>query len=377
MMVKRVLFLLVLITVCFNTPLWSYSARSEIHKYGFVALGDDISTISYNPAGLFYLPKTYAELTITSDKNFKYNQLALGYYLTRFPFLSKIYWTSINLSVGMTKIEENEEFSVGLGGTLIDFIKYGVLFNYNKNNEINKKYFGANVGTIINLIKWLKIGFTAINIEDKLYSPLSFITGINIIIIKELRLTFGANFDKNFKETKDYSGAAELNLFKNLYILTGIQKNIIPFGFGLNFSLEEYKNSRRARRVRYCYREKISVAFNYDKLQEKITKIIVSFNYRFHSFIHPPYIPGKRLRRVRVEESYIDEEEKVMDEKDIILEEQRDRLERAKIYFAEGRYDEAKDEIEEILKLDRKTRYAKEALKIERKIKRIKRLKRR
>ncbi len=366
---KKIL-IIIFIIVSFANYSFSYSARSEIHKYGFVALGDDLSTISYNPAGLFYLPKTYGEFIITSDKNFKYNQVALGYYLTHFPLLSRFYWTSVNFSLGMTKIAENEEFSVGLGGTLINFLKYGVLLKYNKNYEVEKNYYDFNIGTIIKLINWCKIGFTAMNIADKVYAPLNYNLGINFIILKGFKLTLGANLDQDFKEISDYSGATEINLLNNFYLLTGIQKRIIPFGLGFCFSLEEYKNYKREKRTRACYRERVFITFNYDKEKGKITKLIVSFNYKFHSFIHSPYIPGKRVIMIK-EETYTDEEEeKVMEEEDI-LEEQKERLEKAKIYFAEERLDDAKEEIEKILKLNRKSKYAREALKLKREINRI------
>ncbi len=367
-MVKKLILSLLLI-VGLNSYGFSYSARSEVHKFGFTSLGDDISTISYNPAGIFYLPKTYAELGATSDENFKYNQLAVGYYLTRFPFLSRIYWTSMNLALGMTKIDDKEEYSIGLGGTLIDFIKYGFLLKYDKVED--EKYTGFNTGLIINIAKWCKLGFVAMNLENKDKSPLNFNTGINFIIIPELKLTFGLNLDKGFKEILDYSSAVDINLIKNFYLLGGVQKNIIPVGLGFAFSLEQYKNSKKSMKVRSCYREKIFVTFDYNKQVKKFTKIIVSFNYRFHSFIHSPYIiPEGVSSKGNIRESYIDEEEKVLTDKDV-LNEQKERLNRAESYFAGDRWKDAIFEIEKILELDRDTDYAKDALKLKSKIEKL------
>lgn len=367
-MTKKI-FIIILFFINLPYYIYSYSARSEIHKYGFVALANDISTISYNPAGLVYLPKAYAEFNITSDKNFKYNQLALGYYLTSFPLFSKKKWTSLNFSLGMTKIDENRDFSVGLGGTLIDFVKYGTLIKYNNNITAEKKYLDFNIGTIINIVEWFKIGFSAINIKNKEHTPRNFMAGGSYIPVQEFKFTLGANFDNKFKKLIDYSAGAEINIFNYYNILAGIQKNIIPFGLGFNFSFEPYKNSKKEKHTLSCYRENIFITCNYDKKRKKITKVIVNFNYKFHNFIYPPYvISGDKEKYMR--RRYQEKKEEKIVEKDI-LEEQEERLEKAKMYFAEERLDDAKEEIAIILELNKNTKYAKEAQKLKREINRI------
>ncbi len=345
--------LIILIIIIFPINIFSYSAHSEIHKYGFAALANDISTITYNPAGLFYLPKTYAELGFTTDNNFKFNQIALGYYLTSFPLISRYYYTSVNFSLSMSKLNKNEEYSIGLGGTLYDFIKYGTLIKYVRIPAADKKYLDFNLGTIINIIQWCKIGFSAVSIKNKEDMPLNFITGISFLPIPELILSCGANFDNKFKEMYDYSAGAELNVFEHYSILAGIQKYMVPFGLGFNFSPEKYKEGKRTRSY---YREKIFLTCNYDKNKKKISKIIFSFYYRFHSFIN--------------KKSDVDEEKKII-RKDDLLKEQKELLEKAKIYFAEERLDDAKEEIEELLELGKTTRHARQARKLLKEIKRI------
>ena len=141
------ILLFLILFLCNTDNVYSISARDEIHQYGFTAYGDDISGIHYNPATLVYLSMALSEFALTTDKEFTYNSIYSGFYLTRFPLVSKTYWTSLNLGIGIEKIDDNKNYLVSFGGTLIKSLKYG--FSYKYTSIIQEEYSDFDTGILL------------------------------------------------------------------------------------------------------------------------------------------------------------------------------------------------------------------------------------
>jgi len=367
---KSIIIILILFLLLNSQLLFGNFARSEILKYGFTALGDDISTILYNPAGLVYLPEAYSELGISTDKKFHYNNIGIGYFLDRFK-ISKNF-VSINLAFGMNQVNSNENFLISLGGTLYNDIKYGLSFKYNI-LQTKTNYLDFDIGTIFVIAKWLNYGLVFKNLRNKTENPFNIMSGISIFPFNWSTLVSGININNKLNQIIDYNFAIEINPFQRFSFSVGMSEDNILGGIGINFSKDTYKNSRTGWKIYSCFREKLFITTYCDKNTKKFTKIIVSFYYKFYNLFHKPYILNIEFSKARQESSKDKTTEEIGVKRELleILEEQKDRLEVAKIYFSQERLYEAKEEIKIILKLNKRTKYAKEARKLLRKIEKI------
>lgn len=341
-------FIIIISLLLSSNLLFSYSARNQIHKYGFGAYGNDISGLYYNPATIFHLSKSLSQFVLSTDDEFKYNSFYMGYYLTRFPFLSRYYWTSINLGMGMDKVDDQKNYSISLGGTFIRFLKYGITYKYV--HGIRNKYHDFDAGLLIRFFTWLDLGFSAKNLSDQDVS-LIYIPGLLISLTKDIHLTAGTSLDKKFKKCHDYSGAVDINIIRSLYILGSIHEKEVTFGLGhhFNYGLEN-----------------IYLTSFYNKKDKEFTKLLLSYQHKFHN----PFYSSKRKGKKTDSISEEDDDEMVRSKLDIIKD-QKFYLKKAKFYYAQQRISDTKKMLYKVINLDKNTKYGKEAQKMLKKIKRI------
>ncbi len=347
-MVKKSVIILFLIFI-FNN-LYSNSARNEIHKYGFSALGDDISGLHYNPATLFHLSKTLSEFAITTSKKFTFNSFYIGYYLTRFPLFSKYYWTSVNLGLGAEKIDENQNYLIAIGGTLQRFIKYGITYKYVITSDITggeKKYNDYDIGLLFRIFEWCDMGISIKNIQDDISAPNVFIPGLYFDVTDYMKFTMGIVINKDFSEINDFSFTLDINLIKGLYILSSLQKNYFIPGIGYNFNYNL---------------ENIYLASHWDKSRKKFTTLTISYYHKFHNLFYS---------RKGKEEISDDEDDEIVRTKKDVIQDQKFYLKKAKFYYAEQRIQDTKKMLYKVISLDKKSKYGREARKMLIKIKKI------
>ncbi len=363
-MVRKVILYISLISFIFISTGKAQTVREFVHTYGFSALGDEVSTIFNNPAGLFFVKRAFSEFSIASHKLFNYDEFAIGYYLTRFPLFSRRHYTSINLGLGLKKVDLLEKYHLALGGTLVDFVKYG--FGINRNKYLNETYWDADIGMILQITRWLNFGIVSKNFKNEEYAP--FCINLGVAVIKEglFKLTAGIKYQDS--KVKDYSGGVEIDVFEKVGILGGITEKHINGGIAFKFTPVFYKNTKYHRSIKKVNREILFAGLEYNK-REKEWNGFISFVYRFENFLYPPYY-GKVVRAKAGKVKVITEEEEVQED---ILSEQAERLERAKAYLGAEMIDEAKEEVEEVIRLGKNTVYGKEAQRLLRKIKRLER----
>ncbi len=351
-MAKKIVISIVLILIlllCNADNSHSFSARNEIYLYGSGVYGSDVSGVHYNPAMLVNLSMALSEFVLTTDKEFVYNSFYSGFYLTRFPLLSKSFWTSLNLGLGMEKIDNNKNYLVSFGGTLIKSLKYG--FSYKYTAFMQEKYSDFDTGILIELSDRLVFGFSIKNFADKEYNPVNYIPGLYIKIIDEIKFTVGMLLIENMNDIDDYSAALEINLFRNFYTSASYQKDFINIGIGNNFNYNS---------------ENIHATFKYDRNAKKINRFILSYNHKFHNIFYS----GKKVQKKGGPGTKAGEKDTIGTKKEI-EKEQKYYLNKAKRYYAEGRFDVAKEMISEILALDKNSKYAQEAKRLRQKIRKM------
>ena len=343
------ILLILILLLCNTDDLHSFSARNEIHLYGFGAYGSDVSGVHYNPAMLVNLSTALSEFVLTTDKEFAYNSFYSGFYLTRFPLLSKSFWTSLNLGLGMKKIDHNKNYLITFGGTLIKSLKYGFSYKYAAFKQ--EKYSDFDTGILIELSDWLIFGFSIRSLANKEYNPVNYIPGLYIIITDKIKFTAGMLLIENMNDIDDYSTAVEINLFRNFYMSGSYQKDFINIGIGNNFNYNL---------------ENIHATFKYDRNAKKFNKFILYYNNKFHNIFYSK----KKARKKGGGRTKAGEKDTIGTKKEI-EKEQKYYLNKAKRYYAEGRFDVAKEMISEILALDKNSKYAQEAKKLRQKIRKM------
>ncbi|MBU1076537.1 MAG: hypothetical protein KKH98_04550 [Spirochaetes bacterium] len=349
-MVKKILlFLLILIII--QTRGYTFSARNEVHKYGFSALGDDISGLYYNPATLFNLSKALSEFTISGSKSFTYNSLYLGTYLTRLPLFSRYYWTSINLGVGLDRTDNNKNYYISIGGTLYRFIKYG--FSYKAvviSDMVNddKSFSDFDTGFLFRIFFWFDVGISIKNLKNDSTTPTTVIPGLSLKITDDVKFTTGAPFNNEFSASDDYSLALDINVIRGFYLLGGIQEKEIVFGTGYNFNYSL---------------ENLYISFAYDTERKKAGQAILSYNHKFHNIFYSS-------KQEKAHDKADEDEEIVRNKKDIVTD-QKFYLNRAKFYYDQQRIEDSKKMLEKVISLDINSKYGKEADTMLKKIKKI------
>lgn len=346
-MFKLYLYVLIILLTFINTA-FSYSARDEIEKYGFAALGDDISGIHYNPATIFNLLPFLSEFNLTTDHEFSYNSFYIGSYITKFHFLSSKYSTSINLGLGIENNDNNKNLLISEGGTLINFVKYGMTYKYIDSQS--KKYSDADFGLLFRFSNWMNFGVSILNIENQIQSPFQFISGLLLALNENIHLTGGFTYNNKFQKIEDYSGALEVNLINNLYISGGLQKNQDCFGIGNNFN----NNTENI----YCSSE-------YNRLTKKFNNFILSYDHKFLNILNK--------KPLSQNPQFINKKEQ---NKDTLLNQQtldlqKEMMIKAETYYSEERFDDARDVCQKIIQMNNKSSYADEAKQLLEKINKI------
>ncbi len=359
-MVKK-FSLIILLLVIFNSTLHSDSVSGIVHKYGFYALGDNSSTLFYNPAGLFNISSRYDEFVVTTEKTFTYNDFSIGKYITRFNLFSSDYPSSINLGIGVNK---NKKFIIGIGGTLIDFFKYGVNFKYI--NFSGEKYFDNDVGFMFKFKFFpsqryrkpeFSLGFTIKNLRTTELTSLYYVPALYIRPTGDLKITTGINLDKDFNSS-DYSAAIDVNFIGNFYIMAGIQKKRIPIG--IKWELTELLRT-----------EVLFISTEYDKTSRKFNDLVLSYRHRFTAFKlgSESTVRGRRRGSKLQEESEEDIESSIPPK---VLQRQKKILEKAKFYFAQEKLKLAERKFREVIRINKNSPIADEARDWLTKIKNIK-----
>ncbi len=362
--IRNIFFISLILSVVFISNLKGFSVRGEIHKYGFYSLGDNISTIYYNPAGLYNLSSKYDEFVITTEKEFTYNSFYIGKYFSRFSLFSRKYYTSLNFGFGLNNVN-GKEYIAGIGGTLIDFVKYGINIKYEKFSDT--KYLDYDTGIMLKFkfypsLRWnrdeIALSFTAKNLKNKINKPLFYVTSLYVRPINELKLTSGISLDNNF-DLNDYSVAFDLNIIGNFSILAGYQKYNIPAG--ISWALTDI-----------LHLEVLTLMINYNKEDKKFDSVKLSYRHRFKGF---KIITRKGVRKKRKVSSGLEENEEDMESSvsPEIIRQQKALLEKAKFYFAQEKLKLSERKFKEVLRLSKDTEQAAEAKEWLEKIKNIKR----
>ncbi|MBN1897753.1 MAG: hypothetical protein JW827_03165 [Spirochaetes bacterium] len=350
-MVKRVFILFMLMI---NTLL-GFSARNEVHKYGSVTLGEDISGLSYNPATLFNLSKSLGQIALSTSEKFTFSSFYMGYYLTRFPCLSQYYWTSLNIGLGMEKKDHYEQFLIGIGGTLIRFLKYGLSYKYVIIDKDGKKikFSDFDMGFLLRILKWWDLGASLKNATDHNLLPMTINMGSTLKVTDDIKFLTGLLLPKDMSDITDYSLSFDINLIKGLYMLAGLQKEYLVPGLGYNFNYDL---------------ENIYLSSRWDKEKKRFTLLILSYYHRFPNLFYSSE-KGEKEKETIMEG---DDEEKVMSKKDI-LKDQKFYLEKAKFYYAQQRIEDSKEMLYKVIELDKNSKYGKEALAMLNRIKKMER----
>ena len=327
--------------LCSTDKVFSFSAYSEIHKYGFTALGNDISGIHYNPATLFNLSTKLSEFAFTTDKEFAFNSFYLGWYLTRSYLFSDTYSTSFNLGLGMEKFNANKNYLVSMGGTLIKSLKYGLSYKYTTFNQ--EKYSNFDTGILLKTLEWMFLGFAIKNLNNEFSNPVYFMLGAYFKISKKIKITTGLKLNKNMKKIDNYSIALDIDIINNFNIGGSYQNDSVAIGFGNSFNHNL---------------ENIFLTAQYDKNSKKFNRTILSYNHKF-----PNVFYSKELReRSRAEKSA--EVRRTKKTKKEIENEQKYYINEAKYYYDEERFDDAKEMLYRVIELDKRSKYGKEAAKL-------------
>ncbi len=361
-MAKKIIYSILFIFII-SLDMYGVSASGTLNKYGYFALGDNVSTLFYNPAGLFNISSRYDEFVLSTSRKFEYNSFAIGKYITRFGLFSDTYKSSVNIGLGLNNGNGYNEYILGVGGTMVDFWKYGINI---KSIEGNDKYIDFDFGFMFKFKFFpsqryrkseFALSFTAKNISDKDTAPLYYIPSLYLRPITDVKITAGIFLDKDFKD-RDYSAAADVNLIGNFYIYAGVSKHIIPFGF--KWELTEILR-----------KEVITVSVEYNSDTKKIERSILSYRHRFNAY-KLSSSSGSR-GRASVRRDYENEEDLESSVPLSVIRRQKKILEKAKFYFAQEKLKLAERKFREVIKINKNTDVAAEAADWLKKIKDIKR----
>ena len=164
-------------------------------------------------------------------------------------------------------------------------------------------------------------------------------------ITDEIKLTSGMLYINNID---DFSIALEINLINNFYVSSSFQKDFINIGLGNSFNYNI---------------ENIYVTFKYNQNIKKFDRFILSYIHKFNNIFYSKKVSGRKTK----------EREETIGTTKEIEKEQKYYLNKAKRYYAEGRFDVAKEMIDEVLALDKNSKYAKEAVELKKKIRKMER----
>jgi hypothetical protein len=220
------------------------SAKALSLGHASVALGDEASVLSSNPAGLGFFKRTGFQASLS--RLFELDELSEKEFYLVYPLKSFSLGAGTYI-FGKANYYQETILTFAIGYELKDYLSIGSNLNYMRvsfsSNYKSLSTLGMDLGAIVKFENKLQLGTVVKNFnQPQLLAnsddiPTIFSSGIAIFPFEEVALTFDFSYDE--RDKGQFHFGQEVELVKNLPLRFGIQTSPARYAFGVGFNFEK------------------------------------------------------------------------------------------------------------------------------------------